>query len=325
MPMSGFSITVVIPAYNVQDYIEEAIDSVLKQERTPDEVIIVNDGSTDKTRYLISKYESYPNFQVIDTENRGLGPARNIGLEAASSEYVYFFDSDDILDSHFIERMHQLINKNKNPDLILFSGESFYDTGYISDFFPDYKRGINEAFTSGKYALNKLAKNNKLFSSACLYMIKKSFMKKNGFCFKPIIHEDEELIFPLISLSGKTVVVDEVFFYRRIRHGSIMQSKKTRKNLEGYFATIDGLINFKKDHPESVEFNKKYWKRRGQSILIATYLNRKNLDFSLKDFRTFLIYRACFYNSNFVLKVIFYSAPLSFQSFLRKQKSKILK
>ena len=113
MSSSVFSISVVIPAFNVQDYIAEAIESVLKQNKRPDEVIIVNDGSTDETRSIISNYEFDSIVRVIDTENRGLGPARNLGLENSSSEYIYFFDSDDVMSDGFVEVIASVVEANK--------------------------------------------------------------------------------------------------------------------------------------------------------------------------------------------------------------------
>lgn len=271
-PMSGFSIAVVIPAYNVEDYVEEAIESVLSQTKAPDEVIIINDGSTDKTRRVISKYESNPVVRVIDTENRGLGPARNAGLEAASSDYVYFFDSDDIMSEQFVAVISRAAADFKGPDMIVFSGESFSDNGQVFAFNPpNYKRKIEAGFESGPQMCRELARAKSLFSSACLYVTKKSVWIDSGLRFKSIAHEDEEVILPLYFSSKHCCSLTEVLFHRRIRAGSIMTGSVTRRNVEGMNQVLETLMLIRERQPEVVNDNKDLWLSRTREILLSTF------------------------------------------------------
>ena len=87
------TITVVIPAYNSEKYIARAIDSVLTQTHKPDEIIVVDDGSTDNTSEIARKYE--PSVKLIQQQNAGASVARNTGIEAATSEWIAFLDADD--------------------------------------------------------------------------------------------------------------------------------------------------------------------------------------------------------------------------------------
>jgi len=92
------TVSVVIPIYNVQDYLTKCLNSLYDQLNDTIEVILVNDGSTDNSLEICRKYaEKYPNTIVIDKENGGLSDARNVGTEAASGEYIYYLDSDDWL------------------------------------------------------------------------------------------------------------------------------------------------------------------------------------------------------------------------------------
>ncbi|MDT8878310.1 glycosyltransferase family 2 protein [Halomonas saccharevitans] len=311
-------LSIVIPAYNVESYLYEALSSVFSQTVEPSEVIVINDGSTDETLKIAETfYHKHLNYKVYTTRNRGLGLARNYGMEKSSGDYIYFFDSDDVLDARFIERMQEEIKKNENPDLVFFSGESFYDDGYDSGFFPRYERSINQVFATGKDAFKKLNEINGCFSSACLYLAKKSFFDQNKLRFKPILHEDEEILFPLFFLAKKTVVIDEIFFYRRVRRGSIMQSKKTKKNFEGYLSIMESLVEFGKCYPDLVKSNETHWRERGQAMLIASFLLKKGFRISFSDHFSLIKYFFYFANLNTSIKLLFYSTPKSFQNFVQ--------
>ncbi|MBM0546780.1 glycosyltransferase family 2 protein, partial [Klebsiella pneumoniae] len=92
------TVSVIIPVYNVKDYVLQAIDSVINQKVKPFEVIIVDDGSTDGSGDIIdANYDQIPFVKIIHTINQGLGQARNEGTMLASGEFIYYFDSDDLL------------------------------------------------------------------------------------------------------------------------------------------------------------------------------------------------------------------------------------
>lgn len=266
------SIAVVIPSFNVQDYISEAIESVLRQDPRPNEVIIINDGSTDRTRSIISVYESDPIVKIVDSENRGLGPARNLGLEMASSEYVYFFDSDDVMADEFMVIITDAIQRYKKPEMIVFSGESFFDSAEQFAFSPaDYKRKIEGFFRSGPEMYRKLDSNRSLFSSACLYVTRRDVWARSGLRFKPIVHEDEEILLSLYLSVNRCCCLNDVLFYRRIRSGSIMTGGVTERNAQGMIQVIRSLIGLKKEHPNLVREHHDLWLARTRYMLVVAF------------------------------------------------------
>ena len=118
-------ISVIIPVYNTKEYLKECIDSILNQTIDLFEVIIVDDGSTDGSLELINQYaESHSNIRVISQKNCGLGAARNIGLKISKGEYIYFIDSDDILEKNALEYCYNLASKNK-LDMLTFEADIF--------------------------------------------------------------------------------------------------------------------------------------------------------------------------------------------------------
>ena len=94
---SRYDISVIVPVYNSEKYIEEAVDSILQQEGVRIEIILINDGSTDRSVEILDRYAAgYDGVHVIHQENMGLSAARNIGLDAASGRYIAYLDSDDM-------------------------------------------------------------------------------------------------------------------------------------------------------------------------------------------------------------------------------------
>ena len=123
--MNKITIAIVIPVFNVEKYVKQTLDSVKNQLSNPDEVIVINDGSTDKSSQIINPYSDLDGWKIIHKNNEGLGITRNYGRSIAKSEYIYFLDSDDIIKNNLISRLRELIQQNNKPDMILFSGETF--------------------------------------------------------------------------------------------------------------------------------------------------------------------------------------------------------
>ena len=103
--MSSSTISIIIPAYNVEDFVSETLNSVKNQTSFPDEVIIINDGSTDNSYNIIKNFADLKGWKIFKTKNQGLGPTRNYGISLAKSDYLYFLDSDDIIENDFIYNM----------------------------------------------------------------------------------------------------------------------------------------------------------------------------------------------------------------------------
>ena len=124
-------LSVIVPVYNTEEYLKECIDSILNQTLDLYEVIIVDDGSTDGSLDIINGYvENYSNVHAISQKNCGLGAARNMGLRIAKGEYIYFIDSDDILEKNALEHCYNLAYKNK-LDMLIFESDIFESVVHI--------------------------------------------------------------------------------------------------------------------------------------------------------------------------------------------------
>ena len=112
--MTSPILTVIIPAYNIAQYIENCLDSILNQTIKNIEIIVVNDGSTDNTlESLYQKYSSFPNIRIINKINEGVSTARNEGLNLASGKYLMFVDGDDYLSPDCCEYFIDMIESNQ--------------------------------------------------------------------------------------------------------------------------------------------------------------------------------------------------------------------
>lgn len=241
------TVSVIIPVYNVQDYICTAIDSVLSQTTAPDEIIIVDDGSTDNSGALVEeKYGHISYVKIVHTKNQGLGEARNVGTRIASGDFIYYFDSDDILNPELLSTFQIVWENNPNIDLFVFSAESFFDTVVKSTDNnavspPCYLRNMEKTYPTGREAFNSLSRLGTFYPNAWIYMFRRAVQVENALFFKPIIHEDEEFTPRLFFKSNKTVVTNKVFFRRRVRPGSIMQTRRSEGNIIGYIESITAL------------------------------------------------------------------------------------
>lgn len=119
-------LTIVIPVYNVESYVLEAVQSAVNLKPRPAQIVIINDGSTDKSLEILnSEFSKYDFVEIYSTKNNGLGIARNIGTSFAKCKYVYYFDSDDLLDPGLTSKFSAVLNECSDLEL-LFSPLSLF-------------------------------------------------------------------------------------------------------------------------------------------------------------------------------------------------------
>jgi hypothetical protein len=235
------TISAIVPAYNVEAYVADAITSLLEQSVPFHEIIVIDDGSTDGTAAILDQFKDRPGMRIVRVANGGQGRARNLALSMASGDYVYFFDSDDLLDSGFVAAMQAMLNGRPEVDIVYFSGSSFVDPGCTADFLPAYRRGIEREFASGIEAAGALLCSESCFASPCLYLSRRALWGEGALAFLPIVHEDEEIITRLVCGAGVSLCVDTVFFARRVRAGSTMTQVKNERHADGYLHTLAAL------------------------------------------------------------------------------------
>lgn len=223
--MPKFSI--IIPVYNVEEYLEQCLESVKKQTYHDYEVIIVNDGTKDKSMEIAKKYP----YKIINQKNQGLSVARNTGVKHATGDYILFLDSDDYLEEKTLSSIATSL-KNK-PDVVRFQIKEVYEDGREIEYPESDFTG-----KTGEQAFAKIVTYHFIENAWC-YAIKKDYYTKEKFSFSPgTIHEDFGII-PLIIRKASIVnSISYIGYNYRQRKGSIMNQKsydKIKKQVSDFY------------------------------------------------------------------------------------------
>lgn len=247
-------ISIIIPVYNAEKHIEKCLDSLMIQTiKEKIEIIIINDGSTDNSEKVIKGYiekHGVDKIKYYSKKNEGVAKARNFGIEKATSNYIFFVDSDDYISEQTIEKIKPYIDEN--IDLIKFKLQRINQKGEIIEKVdgPIFEK------TTGQEAFDKMYSEDKLIDSPCVYIMKKELFTKNNFKFQRTYHEDFGLI-PLIIVSAKTVVSIPDYLYQYVQSpNSITRNedyKKTLKKMDEVLAHYDNMLK----EIEKIELSKR--------------------------------------------------------------------
>lgn len=251
--MNQIKVSIIIPIYNVEEYLEECLLSALKQTLKEIEIICVNDGTPDNSMDIVNKYAKEDSrIVIVEKENGGLSSARNAGMEAAKGEYVYFLDSDDYILEDAMEVLYEQAHDNDLDD-IYFDAESFFESEDLKEemsVYVDYyvRKADYSQIVTGLEMLKKMDENNEFRPSACLQMAKREFLLENKIQFyNGIIHEDNLFSLECMLEAKRVKHVPQQFYMRRVRAESIMTATKEFKSSFGYYMCLEGILDRLKD------------------------------------------------------------------------------
>ena len=230
----SYKISVIIPVYNIQDYIKECVESVLHQTEDNIQIILVDDGSTDDSGKICDTFVHNENVSVIHKMNGGLSSARNVGLKVATGDYIFFLDGDDWIEADAIERLYDLAVQ--------------YDVDFVRFRLKDEKGntvslGKDDLLHEGLYT------NEVIVRELYPYLIctqdldlgvvigvwrslyKRSFLLENNFWFEDKVKYSEDILFSPILMTkvNRFYYTEEgIFYHYRVNQSSI--SKSFRKD-----------------------------------------------------------------------------------------------
>lgn len=237
-------VSVIIPIYNVEAYIEECLTSAIRQTLQEIEVICVDDGSPDGSMEIVERYaKNDERIRIIRKENGGLSSARNAGLLAATGEYVYFLDSDDYIADDMLMTLYTEA-KEQDLDNIYFDAEAFYESEELEKKYPIYKDyyrrpGLFGEVVSGPELFARMENLIYYRPSACLQMPKRSLLIENEIRFyEGIVHEDQLFSAQVILLAKRAKHMAIPFYKRRVREGSTMTDDQAFKRSFGYYVCL---------------------------------------------------------------------------------------
>lgn len=233
-------VSLIIPVYNMEKYLERCLDSVVEQSFSDFEVIIVNDGSTDNSQHIINRYErKYPKkIKSFTKKNGGLSDARNYGIHKAKCDYIMFLDSDDWIDREMIKDMYDKIEEGF--DIVCC------DT---LECYCDHKR--NRIISCGlEKDIIKLNENKWVFTNffptAWNKIYKKSIFIDNDLFYKEKVwFEDVEMLYRMLPYINSIGVVKKPYYFYYQRIGAI--SKSFDERISHYINNMNGVVEYYKD------------------------------------------------------------------------------
>jgi len=259
-------VSVVIPVYNVEEYLSDCLESILEQDFDNYEIICVDDGSTDYSGEILQAYASrYKQIRMYTHEhNRGQSAARNTGISYAKGKYIWFVDSDDMIAADSLRALYDIAEKDL-VDIVYFKIKVLYEGREI------YKKHANlpsyeyPGICSGRERFCQYSENQEFIASACRQFIRTDFIKKNGIRFyEGIIYEDVLFSFFCIMKAGKVLNIPHEFYVYRQRKGSTMSIKDYRC-AQSMFVIIVQIVTYWNSH----EFNDR--EHRAIEILLERY------------------------------------------------------
>lgn len=224
------SFSIIIPVYNVEMYLRDCLNSVLKQTYSDWEAICVDDGSTDGSVDILKEYAAGdPRIKVFSQLNAGTATARNTGLKEANGDYIFFLDSDDWLEADTLRILSDRLN---GEDILCFSGKRYFEsTGCFNqaDTLPE------KEYTSGMDYYNENALLSRDFAFVCvvLRVYNREFILRNKLCFDNDVSYEDNLWVPIVLFHAQSVkVIPDVLYIYRIREGSKMQEFSLARRLD---------------------------------------------------------------------------------------------
>ncbi|MGW2571742.1 bifunctional glycosyltransferase/CDP-glycerol:glycerophosphate glycerophosphotransferase [Streptomyces sp. NPDC001537] len=264
--------SVIVPAFKVQAYLQECLESVLSQSYPDLELIAVDDCSPDASGAIIDEFAARdPRVQPLHlTENQGLGAARNAGLARASGDYLVFLDGDDTLTPHALRAIADRLKETGEPDVVVYDYARIYWSGEtVRNIAADQ---LTEQGTA-PFRLEDRPGLLKVLMVAWNKAYRREFVEREGFTFPPGYYEDTPWTFPVLMAAESITTLDRVcVHYRQRRQGSIL-STTSRKHFD-LFEQYDRVFAFLDAHPQLA---------RWRPLLFHRMINHLTKVFSHRD------------------------------------------
>lgn len=261
-------VSIIIPVYNVEKYIDECINSIVNQEKFNEcELLLIDDGSTDNSGKICDSYTKiYKNVFCFHKKNEGCANARNYGLFRARGEYISFFDSDDYISS---KSLSYLINEiEKEPFDILFYDGILVDKNGFNLKKQFVHKGLKPHKNySGKEIIIKSLDTNTFEIVVWLGIYNKNFLLENKLLFDDMLYHEDEIWTPKVLLKSVNIrYLNKIIYYYRVRNDSIMRNCENIKHIE------NSLLAFKLLESLYDTIEDEYLKLRLKDHLVRKYL-----------------------------------------------------
>ena len=236
-------VSILIPIYNVEKYLAECLESIVKQTLTDIEIICINDGSTDSSLEIIEEYAQQDSrIKIIDKPNSGYGASMNLGISAATGEYIGIVEPDDFVKHEMYSKLYEIAKKN-DADVVKSDFYEFHTASKTSRKSGKISRFIANRVINAKEEPKIL----KIMPSIWSGIYKKSFLVKNNICFLETAgasYQDTSFAFKVMTLAKKVVLTSKAYVYYRLdnENSSVKSSDKVYAICDEY-AEITKLLD----------------------------------------------------------------------------------
>ena len=276
--MDKVLISVIIPVYNVEKYLQECLDSVVSQSLRDIEIICINDASTDLSNEILNKYASMDSrIKIINQgQNKGLAFVRNVGLETAIGDYFIIVDSDDILKKDALHTMYSYMEKH-NLDGLLFEGDCITDDGFEKYLGIVKRTGVSSKVKDGVKMFSNLINNGAYYPYVWCQCWRRKYLIDNSIKFinKHNPHEDIFFSFVAITKAEKILCIQKSFYIYRRRANSITTTKINPMKMRAYLTLYVDLMMYIEEYKE--KFIHTIYKELGMYLKVIKYRVRELL------------------------------------------------
>ena len=259
------TISIIVPVYNAEKYLNQCIQSILNQTFSDLEVILVDDGSKDNSFEICKEFQKIDSrIKVLNQENKGAGAARNVGLAIAKGEYIGFVDSDDWIEPNMYETLYELINKN-HADMAIcdltYSSEPSVNNPNIEIW--DNKKNLERFFRiNGESGIN----------SVCRRLVKRNLFDNWEF-IEGYMNEDVHACFCLAFNSNKTIYYSRDFYHYRKNKNGVTNSKFTKNKLDLLYVWEIVRKQVENLYPKYIDVCEMNCKRARLTLLTKMYVD----------------------------------------------------
>lgn len=282
-------ISIIVPVYNVEPYIHECIDSIVNQSSNDWELILIDDGSPDRCPQICDEYAAKDSrIKVIHQKNAGVAAARNAGLDAAQGEWIWFVDSDDIVEMSHVPESIRWLKEHDYADLVMFDLDVFND----GDIFPCVTDTVEPMMVEDRLGKNEFFLRYVCYYHQCLWYRRGLVNRhQHRLRFTPGLKvcEDGEFQYKYLMLCQKPVKINSLVYRYRLRKGSATKNPETSRQV--VLDTLTVLANLK-DFMVENNISLESWLRHRlkgtfKVLMVAAFryknIDRNNFQYRLRD------------------------------------------
>lgn len=303
-------ISVIIPVYNVEDYIGKCLDSVLRQSYKNIEIVLVNDGSTDNSGKICEKYsDNHSNIKLINKINGGVSAARNLGIANSTGDYLIFLDSDDYWGKDFLTSIVEKVREDRDIDYIFFRVKYYFQ---VKDYYEEedlYFEHEKISRRPGIVALKEILRADQVFQwFPCRGLIRRDFLIENQLYFEVGMHYEDALLIPTVFLKAKKVDYydDAIYIYRLQRKGQITSNFNYRNLSDSLYTSVyweSELDKYGLDDETRILFMKTFVSGYHFSLRFSGFIDSEDREILIKELKASKSLLK--YNSDFITSVTY--------------------